>query len=179
MNNRTVVLDMDGGLADFEGAFCEQYGDQNRGMVSLTNRYPQWTMGITQFIQDPFTYKELKPLRIGLEIARYLNREGWEIAVVTARPDGTDTVTRDWLRKHGVEYASYYRNNLKTGHIINLRPFCAVDDLLSVYGHLQSENIPCLVVSQPWNNTEDENVPRISTLDEFIIKFGQIVEEYA
>jgi len=175
MNNR-VVVDMDNVLADFDGAFCLEFGYERRELVSLESRYPDKARSIVKFINDSFVYQHLNPIQLGLDICKWLNDNNYEVAIVTGRPFGFDRINQDWLKRHGVKYSSYVSDIPKTGRIINMQPVCAVDDLFSVQQALSSHFIPTIIVAQPWNRYSFEDMQRISTLDQFIESFEYICE---
>jgi hypothetical protein len=170
-----VVVDIDGVLADFEGAFCEKFGWERRELVSLESRYPSRTREINKFINDGEVYKNLKPIKLGMEIVEYLHDEGFDVHVVTGRPFGFESITRAWLNRHRVNYWSFALDTHKTGKIAQLKPLCAVDDLFSVHTALLKHNIPTILVAQPWNQYSGENLRRISNLTEFISEFEQVI----
>lgn len=178
MNYNTVVVDIDGVLADFEGAFCDEFGDERRELVSLESRYPMQARKINVFINNGFVYKNLKPLELGLEIVRYLNENDFEVSIVTARPFGLESVTRDWLSRYGVEYASFISDRSKTGQIALMKPLCAVDDLFSVHTALLGHNIPTILVAHPWNAYSGENLRRVSDISEFIASFEDVLASF-
>jgi hypothetical protein len=173
--NRKVVVDIDGVLADFEWAFCQQFGDERRELVSLQSRYPAHARKITEFINDEHVYGGLEPIRFGLEICEWLNAGGFEVCIVTARPFGFESLTRDWLKRYDVNYASFISDRQKTGQIALMKPLCAVDDLFSVYKALLWHNIPTIVVAQPWNNYIAEDMRRVSNISEFIASFEDVL----
>ncbi len=174
--NRKIILDIDGVLADFEGAFCEEFGYDRRELVSLESRYPNQARRINKFINDGFVYKNLKPIQLGLDIADFLNENGFDIHIVTSRPFGLDSVTRGWLKRHGVNFSTYTSDRSKTGTIALAKPLCAVDDLFSVHQTLLKHNIPTIIVSQPWNNYIGENTRRINSLGEFVSNLIEIIQ---
>lgn len=173
--NRKIVVDVDGVLADFEGAFCEEFGYERRELVSLESRYPSQARQINKFLNNGFVYENLKPLELGLEIVRYLNDGGWDVNIVTARPFGLESVTRDWLKRYGVEYSSFISERSKTGQIALMKPLCAVDDLFSVHTALLMHNIPVIIVAQPWNAYSGENLRRVSDISEFVTSFEDVL----
>lgn len=173
--NKRVVVDIDGVLADFEGAFCEEFGYDRRELVSLESRYPAQARKINKFINNGFVYKNLKPLELGLEIVRYLNENDFEVSIVTARPFGLESVTRDWLYRYEVEYSSFISERAKTGQIAIMKPLCAVDDLFSVHTALLGHNIPTVVVAHPWNAYFGENLRRVANISQFITNFEDIL----
>jgi hypothetical protein len=177
--NKTVVVDIDGVLADFEWAFCQEFGNERRELVSLQSRYPNKARKITEFINDGFVYKDLEPIQLGLDICDYLNREGFDVSIVTARPFGFESLTRDWLKRHGVNFTSFVSDTSKTGRIALMKPICAVDDLFSVHKALLLHNIPTIVVAQPWNKYIWEKMLRIRDLPEFIQTFDGVLASYS
>ena len=173
--NRKIVVDVDGVVADFEGAFCEEFGYERRELVSLESRYPNQARRIYKFLNDGFVYKNLKPLELGLEIVQYLNENDFDVSLVTARPFGMERVTRDWLRRYEVEFTTFTLDQAKTGAIALMRPLCAVDDLFSVHTALLKHNIPTIVVAHPWNAYSGEDLRRVSNISEFIYDFEEIL----
>jgi len=174
--NKKVVVDIDGVLANFEGAFCEKFGYERRELVSLESRYPNKARDINKFLNDGFVYKNLKPIQLGLDIVEYLNDCAYEVYLVTARPFGLETITREWLNRHRVNYWSVESNRAKTGLIATIKPVCAVDDLFSVHEALLKHNIATILVAQPWNRYSGENLRRIDNLGQFILAFEDILE---
>lgn len=173
--NRKVVVDIDGVLADFEWAFCQQFGNERRELVSLQSRYPAKARRITEFINDGFVYKDLEPIQLGLDICEWLNESGFEVSIVTARPFGFESLTTDWLKRYNVRYSSFVSDTSKTGRIALMKPLCAVDDLFSVHKALLLHNIATIVVAQPWNNYIGENMQRIHDLPEFVAAFDGVL----
>lgn len=173
--NKKVVVDLDGVLADFEGAFCKKFGYDRRELVSLESRYPKQAREIDKFLNDGFVYKNLKPIQLGLDIVQYLNDYDYEVHIVTARPFGLESVTREWLKRHRVNFWSVQSNRAKTGLIASMRPLCAVDDFFSVHEALLTWNVPVILVAQPWNRYSGENLRRISNLSEFVTHFKKLL----
>ena len=174
--NRKIVIDCDGVLADFEGAFCETFGYERRELVSLESRCPSQARKIAKFINDPFVYKALKPIQIGLDIIAFLVKKGFDIHVVTGRPFGMEGVTRRWLQQNDIQFDTLTLDTHKTGCIALLKPLVAVDDLFSVHNTLLAFNVPVIVVAHPWNNYKEENMRRISNISEFIVSFNDVLQ---
>lgn len=174
--NRKIVVDVDGVLADFDGAFCEEFGYERRELVSLESRYPAKARKINVFLNNGFVYQNLKPLELGLDIICYLNENEFDVSIVTARPFGLESVTRDWLKRYGVEYMSFVSERPKIGAIVRMKPLCAIDDLFSVHTALLKHNIPTIVVAHPWNKYIGENMLRISGISHFIETFERVLE---
>lgn len=175
--NRKVVVDIDGVLADFEGAFCKEFGHDNRELVSLEKRYPLRAKEITKYINDPISYKNLDLLLVGKQITDFLYNSGYEISLVTSRPMGCYYTTRDWLFRHRVNFFSLTVDPHKTSRIKAMKPLFAVDDLLSVQMALLVADIPTIIVSHPWNETSENKSQRISNINEFIASFTEITRE--
>lgn len=175
--NRKVVVDIDGVLADFEGSFCEEFGYERRELASLESRYPEHAQKITEFINDGFVYKNLKPLQLGLEIINWLNNEYFGVHIVTGRPFGLEGVTRRWLHEHEIYFDTFTLDVHKTGAISLLKPLCAVDDLFSVHTTLLRLKVPTILVAHPWNAYSGENIRRISNLHQFTKSFEEIIQE--
>lgn len=175
--NKRIVVDMDGVLADFEGAFCLEFGYERRELVSLEARYPSKARSIVKFLNDPFVYQHLNPIQLGLDICKWLNENDYEVSVVTGRPFGFDRINRDWLNRHGVKFNSYISDIPKTGRIVNMKPLVAIDDLFSVQQALLGHNIPVIIIAHPWNNYIGKNMQRVSNLDQFIQSFEYVCPE--
>ena len=173
--NRKVVFDCDGCLADFEGAFCCEFGFNNRELAHLEYRYPNKARQINKFINDGFVYKNLQPHHLGLDIVEWLNEVGFEVHIVTSRPFGMERLTIDWLSRHGVKFSSFTLDRSKTGAIALARPLCAVDDLFSVHQALLLHNIPTILIAHPWNNYIGENITRINNLSQFKECFSELL----
>jgi len=165
---------MDGVLADFEGYFCDTFGDAKRTEVDLIKRYPNKEIEIYHFLNDPFVYKDLQPLALGVSIANWLYEEKYEIIIVTGRPKGIDFVSTAWLRKWQVPYYSFISDRPKTGRISLINPLVAVDDFLDVRERLGRSFIPTIIIAQPWNIDFIGNSQRIFTLEQFINEFDKI-----
>jgi len=174
--NKKVVVDIDGVLADFEGAFCQEFGYDRRELVSLESRYPNKARAIGRFIEDLFSYQDLAPLELGMQIVDYLNRYRFDVHIVSARPWGSEIATRDWLKRHGVKFETLHVSRQKTGQIANIHPLCAVDDLFSVHTALLKHNIPTIIVANPWNRYSAESLRRIENIHEFIVSLDNIIQ---
>lgn len=169
-----VVLDIDGVLADFEGYFCETFGEAHRDRVGLQARYPEQKEKIIRFVNSPETYRYLDALQVGLDIAQWLSFEGISVHIVTSRPVGSHLVTQEWLHKFHVPFTSITTKKDKVAFIRSLKPALAVDDIISVANELYQSDIPTILVRHPWNDTPFH--PRIRTLEEFKYEYERIVD---
>lgn len=175
--NRNVVVDIDGVLADFEGRFVQEFGDERRELESLESRYPSRAITINSFVHDPATYKNLEPIPLGLSVVEYLTDNGWDVDVVTSRPADAEWVTRRWLKEHGVNFLSFSINPNKSGRIAELAPVCAIDDLISVARLLKRYSVPVLIMQQPWNWFFENKKRVFSNLSQFITSFNELIQE--
>jgi hypothetical protein len=173
--NRTVVVDVDGVLANFNGRFTESFGQERQELEFLESRYPNQAREITRFVNDPATYKNLRPISLGLAVVELLNEWNYDVSIITSRPIGTEWITRRWLKEHNVNYLSFGVYPSKVSKISEIRPVCAIDDMPSISRHLQTYNIPVLLMQQPWN-WYFENKQRIfSNINQFMTCFEQII----
>ena len=170
MNKKLVTFDVDGCLADFEAEFCDMFGFDNREMVNLEKRYPKYAKEIQNFVDNPHTYTDLAPIKLGLDICTWLNDNGFEIAIVSSRPHGTQNITIDWLEKHSVKFVSISVTPLipKVYRVGNLSPLLHVDDMWGVARDLDKNYIDCILIDQPWNYHKLIEFPRVKTVDGFV-----------
>lgn len=175
--NKQVVVDIDGVLADFEGAFVKTFGDDRRELESLEARYPSRSRSINEFVYDPHTYIHLEPIPLGLAIVDYLNDNGYDVHIVSSRPLDSQWVTRRWLKKWGIDFLSFVINPNKTAIIGLAQPLCAVDDLISVSRHLKPYNVPVLMMQHPWNWFYEYKHRVFSNINQFMTAFNKIITD--
>ena len=175
--NKQIVVDIDGVLADFEGAFVKTFGDNRRELESLEARYPSRLRSINDFINDPHTYINLEPIELGLTIVDYLNEQGYEVNIITSRPLDTEWVTRRWLKNNDVHYLSFGVYPNKTRRISEIQPLCAIDDLISVSRRLEPYNVPVLIMQHPWNWFYEYKQRVFSNINQFMTAFNKIITD--
>ncbi len=169
-----VVLDLDGVLADFEGAFCRKFGPAKRHFVKLELRYPMEAERIKYFVNDWKTYANLPVLQLGLDIVGYLVDNNFQIDIVSSRPSSALVGTINWLKHYQIPYVALSVNQeSKIGRIKRLKPICEVDDIGHVAECLGKERIPAFLVDQPWN--QEYYLPRIKSLNDFINLFKGVL----
>lgn len=173
----TVVLDIDGVMADFELEFCLHFGSRRRHLVELEHRYPERKAEIENFVADRMTYKDLLPIPVGIEIAQWLPTQRAIVHVVSSRPPNSVEITRKWLAQHKVSYESLKIDRNKGAVIKGLSPDIIVDDIIGVctYAHLNIPGVTPVLVRQPWN--EIVFFPRITTLAQFQRIFFKVSDE--
>jgi 5'(3')-deoxyribonucleotidase len=90
LNNKTIILDMDGVLADFVGGVRELFGmpddwtPKEYEFIEGMGMTPQqfWT----RISNRPDFFYNLEPIHDGLYLARRLITEGFDVAVATSPP---------------------------------------------------------------------------------------------
>lgn len=155
----TIMVDIDGVLADLEGAFVEAFGDKRRDVYYLTDRYPEYYDMIMEWVASPSTYADLSPIFAGLLFLRQATSRGWYIWLCSSRPKSKEMmeVTIGWLDKYGVKYNEFSLSDDKNDSIRSynsLHPArsvrIVVDDSLDVLETIDS-SIYSVAWSQPWN----------------------------
>jgi uncharacterized HAD superfamily protein len=176
--NKTIAVDCDGVVADFEGAFCEKFGYENRHLTSLEERYPNKSYLIELFATLSKTYEKLNIIPVGVDIVRFLAKEGFDIHIVTARPDYCVQVTGLWLKQNKIpfHFLSCGIKN-KFDYYMQLNPVMIIEDIFDIavgaarFGHIS------FLIDQPWNFSIDSyGVRRIKTFDKFKRDFDEISE---
>lgn len=153
----TIVVDIDGVLADFESKFCEDFGNKNREMYKLETRYPYTDPElIKEYVNNPENYKDLAPIFGGLLFIRQAAYRGWNVTLVTSRGIHMREVTRNWLSKYGAVYHDLIFSSDKRETVLSLdrvypyRPVAiVVDDSLEVLRSIPEKY--CVAWEQPWN----------------------------
>ena len=170
----SVILDIDGVIADFEGAFCNKFGWEYREFVKLEYRYPDRAEQINWFAASPQTYERLDIIETGIKIARFCENEGYDIRVISSRPMHMTRLTAEWLKLNRVPFSSLsLENGSKMGRIERVNPLFVVDDLLEVCEQCAELGIPSFLIDHPWNQKEDLDgiIYRIESFDEFLGAF--------
>lgn len=176
---KKVVVDLDGVLADFEKAFCEKFGWNRREEYSLEKRYPSDRDEIKEFVDAPSTYAHLDTVSIGVEIVKYLHLQGWEVSIVSYRPDDSFGVTFSWLRNHQIPFFSLSAETTrdKIERIKNISPVFVLEDSGEVAEKLSRNSIPVILIAQPWNREFSGKFPRIAEFSQFLTQFYKIFGE--
>lgn len=155
----TMAVDIDGVLADFEGAFCERFGYYNRHLYSLEARHPSQATEIGRFVKDPRTYEDLVPIFGGTLFTQQAYSRGWYVLLVTSRPFSIAMrgATHEWLARYNITHNELiFAKNKKEAisdfdHInASKKVRIVVDDSVSVLRSM-SEDKYCVAWSQLWN----------------------------
>lgn len=163
--NKTLFVDIDGVVADFEGEFCERFGYDHRDYQNLHRRYPNVDRDIIdEFIQSSNTYQRLIPHFGGILLVNQAREDGFYVVLLTSRPKGTEEVTRLWLESYDVQYNELWFGRNKGLEIQDFnkmypsRPVLAlIDDIPSYFAQLP-DGVLGIAWDQPWNK---EYFPRM------------------
>ena len=175
--NHHVILDCDGVLADFEKAFCERFGYDRRNFVNLQDRYPKLFDQIDLFVNFSPVYDRLDIIPVGYEISKWCEKQGFNIHIVSYRPDYTTQTTGAWLKRNKIpfKYLSIAQTS-KVDRIININPLFVVEDILSTCLKCADLGIPSFLVDWPWNQSNNlpKLVKRVHNFQEFLEKVEEI-----
>jgi 5'(3')-deoxyribonucleotidase len=164
MSKKTVVVDIDGVLADFEGrldrTLSAKFGDRSRSdrsKYTMEERYAKDLEVLKyalDFIADPNSYYGLDECEGGINFVETLMDDGYKVLYVSARNESAYSITRRWLTKHttdpdiflfcGVESKADF---LKDFGEVDF----AVDDSPVQIEKMKESGITAVVWHQPWN----------------------------
>jgi hypothetical protein len=176
MNNH-IVIDVDGVLADFEKAFCNKFGYRKRWCVNLEDRYPRMLDQIDLFVNLSSVYEHLDVVHTGYEIAKWCSQKGFDIHVVSSRPDYAIQVTDAWLKRNRIPYSDLsVANSSKLDRIININPLFIVEDILENCLKCADFGIPSFLINWPWNQSKNlpKLVKRVHNFQEFEEKVDKL-----
>ena len=160
-NRATAVIDIDNVLADFESAFCDAFGYENRHLYKLEDRYPHLDENlIGEWVNSEDNYINLSPIFGGLLLIQQLKQRGFDVVLMTSRNPSLEAVTEAWLKLYHIEPTHLIFQTNKAGHIRDWNdgwvapPITLfVDDSVSQLEQVKKLNpsVTCLAYSQPWN----------------------------
>lgn len=155
----TVIVDVDGVIADFEEEFCERFGYDHREMYSLHQRYPNVDKElIDEFIMSPDSYERIIPIFGGaVALLGTLRSRGHYIVLMTSRDKKLAEVTREWLEGYEIQYNELWfakDKSVAIGEFNKMYPgrkaFLLIDDCRTTLENLPDE-VQGVAWSQPWN----------------------------
>ena len=153
----TIMVDIDGVISDFEGKFCEDFGNNNRHLYSFEGRYPEIDPElIREYVGNPENYVDLAPIFGGLLFCRQAHLRGWYVLLMTSRDKKLREVTKSWLSKYSVVYHELLFSRNKREAVADfdaLHPeypvSIVVDDSVSVLNSMPKKY--CVAWWQIWN----------------------------
>jgi len=173
-----VAVDCDGVLADFERAFCEKFGWDNRHLACLEERYPDESYLIDIFVSVSKTYESLDIVPLGVDIVKFLVNNGFLIHIVTARPKYCCKVTGVWLKQNKIpfHYLTFGAKE-KLSAYMSINPALIIEDDFQTAVGAARLGYYSFLIDQPWNFSVDSyGVKRIRTFEKFKMDFDEISE---
>jgi len=144
----TIIFDLDGTLALI---------DKRRELSTKPN-------GKIDFdkLHDPSLIKHDKPNWPVIKMAQLFAEQGFNIVIFSGRSDTTESVTRQWLAKHGIPYHKLVmRDNVRYSkpdeilkkqmlddHLDIDDVFCVVDDRQKVVDMWRENGLTCFQVAE-------------------------------
>lgn len=155
--SKAIVFDIDGVLADFEYSFCEKFGNEHRDYTNLSERYPEQSELVDEFISSPYTYSDLEPIFGGWVLLNQARDRGYKIILMTSRPLGTRAITEQWLKQYNTYYDDLFftKNKAEAIRTMNSRgrsKIIALIDDLPVNFEKLPKGVSGISWEQPWNS---------------------------
>lgn len=164
-NKATAVIDIDGVVCDFEGAFCDAFGTKNRHLYKLEDRYPQFHPDlIGEWVNSEENYVNLSPIFGGILLIQQLKQRGFDVVLMTSRGKHLEAVTKSWLTLYHIEpdrlvFSKDKANDIYLWNDSARAPYgeieCTlfVEDSVSQLEQVKKLNpsVTCLAWGQPWN----------------------------
>jgi len=152
--NKSICIDIDGVLADFEGAFCRKFGYDDRDVFRLEDRYPTHKDEIGLFVLSSATYEQLDVIPLGVKIARWCEEQDLEIYVLSSRPVHVTQVTGLWLKRNKVPFHFLELGvSSKIPEIVRIDPLFVIDDQASICQKCNDFQVYSMLFDQPWNRS--------------------------
>lgn len=167
---KKAIIDVDGVLADFEGALVErvvevaEYGllrDYKRDVYSLEDRYKELPDGfpgvwkeVEKFLARPSSYANLEPLYTGVKFVDDLINDGWALIFATSRPSQVYNTTQRWLCQNIRQYAKTGGLLMESNKISLAQDVGAdmlVDDNPDLVKKANLAHVTAFAWEQPWN----------------------------
>lgn len=158
--SQTVLVDMDGVIADFESEFCDRFGYEHREMFNLSARYPEVDKSlIEELVASPYSYENLIPIFGGaVALLSNLRSRGFYTVIMTSRSKELAEVTREWLEGFEIQYNELWFAQNKAVAIQDFnqmypsrKAFLLIDDCPANLGELP-EGVTGVAWEQPWND---------------------------
>lgn len=121
-------------IIDIDNTLC--ISNERFALAKKENGKTDWDIA-----HNPELIKKDKPNYPMIDLAKKYKKDGFEVIVLTGRPDLVEDVTKEWLEKYGVEYDQLIMRNRSSHYlkavvykekvyktIIKSDVFCAYDD---------------------------------------------------
>jgi 5'(3')-deoxyribonucleotidase len=148
MKRKTIILDVDGVVADFVGGL----GIKNQDDYEIA-----WTPAHKTLLRSPHFWESLDPIPGAVDVVYRLMDSGYGIVFCSAPWDGCrewHAARGVWLRKHFGDRFEFIAARKQGKHLVRGDVF--IDDHVGTVRHWQAKN-PFgrgLIYSQPWNKHE-------------------------
>lgn len=164
-NSKTIAFDLDGVLADFDGASRRVLGECNTSLFSLEERYPGREDEIKEIVHDPAFYLKLYMTPYAQIVTQSLKRRKYFILAVTSRPVIVKDATWDWIRNHGIHTDLVWFRQDKIPILKEYKPYYMIEDCPAQITAMWKAKIPIMIMDQPWNqNGLPHSIPRLYEL---------------
>lgn len=165
LNNRVMVIDLDGVVADFITKIERIVGPAVKpfefGWGLRYEGQPEKADQARALTKDPETYRGLDSVPMAqYRIAQLIDAEDWVVHAVTCRPENSTTVTEKWLFDlfPGVASLSVRPGfEAKVKRAIEIGPSIMVDDHPPTIRHARERGLNAVIFDQPWNKEVDDD----------------------
>lgn len=182
-----IMLDLDGVTYPFSTAFKEWAElQEGRELEIITNWhfYREWGWHDEKFVKElrkfasdgGFAFEG--PLPGSTELVRNLVRWGFEVHIITDRPEEARADTAWWVETFLPDYTSLTISRDKT-LITKMTdgPFFALDDRVENVDTMRAAGIEAVLMDRPWN--QHGTGLRVKTLEEFGTWAASVRLQYA
>ena len=121
-------------IIDIDNTLC--ISNERFELAKKENGKTDWDVA-----HNPELIEKDKPFHPMIDLAKKYKKDGFEVIVLTGRPDSVESVTKEWLKKYEIEYDQLIMRNRSSYFlkapvykkkvyetIIKSDVFCAYDD---------------------------------------------------
>lgn len=146
LNGITLVVDLDGVVANFAEAVCQWYGREYQPEL-MTHWHNPLIEGYEQVLFRPEFHAILRPYAQAWQAIGGRWDSGFRIKIATSRPPGTEHLVVNWLKSWDIPFDDLLlgeNKNLAGKHIL-------LDDKPENVRDYADRVGPAILVRQPWN----------------------------